>query len=185
MARKVGIPVIMAVVICTAAIFAITSSTPKEAYEFNRSPETIVIFVDVQPDPGPPLPSCPHVPIPVLRVWGDGLTYINNQMHDLDAINYAGVLEPEQVNDQLSFLDRQGFFKSIDLGGVNPSGTWIEMGANLETISIKYSGGVDLWPKLLVQLIDRLTSYLQPIYLITPLDERITAAQSLWNRPCN
>ncbi len=185
MAHKFGIPAILALVICAAAILATTSSTPKEAYEFDAGSKTIVIFANVQPLPGPPLPSCPHVPIPVLRIWGDGLTYINNQMHDQNAINYAGVLKPEQISDQLSFLDRQGFFNGIDLGGVNPAGTWIEMGANLATTSVKYTGGVDLWPKLLAQLIDRMTPYLQPLYLINPLDERITAAQSLWNRPCN
>ena len=190
MMRKIGIPAILALIICAVAILATTTSTPTETYEFNASPETVVIFADLQPRPGPPRENCPHILVPVLHIWGDGLTYINNAMYDPAATNYAGFLTPEQIKDQLSFLERHGFFKSFDLGPVNPAGTWIEMGANFHTISlmsisVKYSGGTDFKPQLLVQLIERLTPFLQPIKAGTPQDQRVLAAESLMKLPCN
>ncbi len=184
MVRKIGIPAILALIICTVAVLAISSSTPKETYEYTASPDTVVFFTDLQPRPGPPI-KCPHIPIPVMRIWGDGLTYINNQMYDQNATNYAGILSSDQIKDQLSLLDRYGFLKNFDLGPVNPAGTWIEMGAHLKTSSVKSSGGVDFRPQLLVLLIDRLTPFLQPIQSNTILDDRIKAAQSLWSNTCN
>ena len=188
--RKIGIPAILALIICAVAILTTTSSTPTETYEFDANPETVVIFADLQPRPGPPRENCLHNLIPVLRIWGDGLTYINNAIYDPTATNYIGVLSPVQIKDQISFLERHGFLKSYDLGPVNPAGTWIEMGANLLTISwistsVKYSGGTDLKPQLLVQLNDRLTPLLLPIQAGTPLDERVQAAESLMKTPCN
>ncbi len=185
MLRKIGIPALLAVVICVAAVLAITSSTPKETYEFNASPQEVIIFADVQQIPGPPRDSCPHVLRPVLRVWGDGLTYVDNRLYDQKATNFFGVLSADQIEDQLSFLDRQGFLKSYDLGAVNPAGTWIEMGVNLKATAVKYSGGTDLKPQLLVQLIDRLAPLLQPVQAGSLLDERVKDAIRLAETPCN
>ena len=185
MIRKIAIPTLLALVVCAAAILATTSSTPKELDDFYANPEIAVIYANIQPRPGGPRENCPNIPIPVLSVWGDGLAFINNSMYDRNATNYVGVLTSDQIKDQLSFLDRHGFLKSFDLEPVNPAGTWIEMGANLKTVSVKYEGGANFKPQLLMQLIDRLTPFLQPVQVNTPLDERILKALSPYPESCN
>ena len=135
---------------------------------YDPNPDNPVLFADVQAYPGAPEPGkeCLRAFRPRLRVWGDGLVYLNiASANQSPPFLYAGHFDPEQISGLLRFLKAGGFFNSWDPGYLNPAGTWFRMGANLKSAQFQYQGG-DLDPPLYHELVHE-----NILPFLTPLDE--------------
>src|SRR5574341_1608386 len=133
--------------------------------DYDNSPYALVIFADIQPYPGAPPPGkeCLRRFVPRLRIWGDGLVFIDIAMFGkTPPFQWNGQLDREQLRAILKFLSEQGFFDKWDPGTPNPAGTWFRMGANLKSKNVEYSGG-DLEPPLYAGLVRQIMPRLTPL----------------------
>ncbi len=145
---------------------------------YDDSPENIVIYADVQPYPGAPKPGeeCLASYQPQLRIWGDGLVYLNIVSgYESPPLEWEGKFDENKITELLKFLKNEGFFKSWNPGEINPAGTSFRMGANLKKTRVVYERGV-LDPPLYHTLIhDKVLPSLTPLSESGKNDERIAA----------
>jgi len=142
--------------------------------DYDSSPNAIIIYADIQPYPGAPPPGkeCLRRFVPRLRIWGDGLVFLDIGMFGrTPPFQWNGQLDCEQLRTILKFLNEQGFFVKWEPGMINPAGTWFRMGANLKSKDVEYSGG-DLEPPLYADLVRQIMPHLTPLSE-QPSDARI------------
>jgi hypothetical protein len=146
--------------------------------DYDNSPDNVVIYADVQPYPGAPEPGkeCLAQYQPRLRIWGDGLVYLNIAMADKPPPFYwEGKFDKNRITELLRFLKMGGFFNSWNPGEINPAGTWFRMGVNLMKTHVQYEGGV-LDPPLYHTLVhENILPSLTPLPESGNNDERIAA----------
>jgi hypothetical protein len=150
--------------------------------DYDNSPDNIVIYADVQPYPGAPEPGeeCLATYQPQLRIFGDGLVYLNIASgYESQPLEWEGKFDESKITELLMFLKKEGFFNSWNLGEinpVNPAGTGFRMGANLEATQVVYEGGGALDPPLYHTLIhEKVLPSLTPLSESGKNDERIAA----------
>ena len=155
----------------------IDASTPL-SLKYDHSLDNIVIYADVQPYPGAPEPGkeCLATYQPRLRIWGDGLVYLNIASADQSPpFQFEGIFDQNKITELLRFLKIGGFFNHWNPGEINPAGTWFKMGVNLKRTQLQYEGG-DLDPPLYHELIrENILPSLTPLDESNQHDERIEA----------
>lgn len=133
--------------------------------DYDNSSNAIVIYADIQAYPGAPPPGkeCLRRFVPRLRIWGDGLIFLDIGMFGrTPPFQWNGQLDQEQLRSILKFLNDQGFFGKWNPGIPNPAGTWFKMGANLKSKNVEYLGG-DLEPQLYADLVRQIMPHLTPL----------------------
>jgi hypothetical protein len=145
---------------------------------YNTSRDHVILYADVQPIPGglPRGTTCRYDSIPRLRIWGDGLVFLDvSQFGVPGSVLWSGVLPAEQIQALLAFLQGQGFFNHRwTPSGANPAGTWLTIGSQLKSGTEEYSTG-DLSPGLYQELISRIQPSLTPFTLNDLPDPRFNA----------
>ncbi len=146
---------------------------PDLAYDSHAT--SVVIYADMRWYPGatPPDQPCLGQFFPRLRVWGDGLVFLDVSQAGLEGpVQWSGNLTSAQLQSALETLNANGFFSGLTPGIPNPAGTWLRIGVHLQTKSFEYQMG-DLNPTLYVQLIDQIKPHLKPINQQEEMDSRI------------
>ncbi len=164
---------ILVLIIALASIGHDTS----HVLSYDPNPDNTVISADLRRYPGlPPLDQpCLGDYFPTLRVWGDGLVFLDISRADLKGPGqWTGTLTPEQIRSALTLLQSGGFFSGYTPIGPNPAGTSLRLASHLLSQSIVIESG-DLQPAIYTQLIDRLKPLLQPISQDQSYDPRIEA----------
>lgn len=145
---------------------------------YNTSPDHVILYADIQPFPGPlpPGTSCRYDSVPRLRIWGDGLVFLDDSQYaSLGTVLWSGKLSVEQVQALLVFLQGQGFFTHRWMtDSANPAGVGLQIGSQLKTGSEEYGSG-DLNPPRYRELIGRIKPSLTPFTLDNLPDHRFNA----------
>jgi hypothetical protein len=145
----------------------VTGCAAQPDLSYESRPDQVILYADIQPIAGAPPPNttCRYLFVPRLRIWGDGLVFLDVSESGLtDPPLWSGQLTPEQIKDVLTSLQRLGFFDKdwqIDTYGPNPSGTWFQIGAHLKTQDAEHSSGV-LKPSFYQDLIGKIKPSLTP-----------------------
>jgi hypothetical protein len=164
------------------ALAACTSATDL-TYD-NRS-DVVVIYADLRAE-GPPRlgVTCRFESIPTLRIWGDGLIFLDaSGTRQNDSRFWSGKLTPDQLNDTLAALNQQGFFDNTwKPDGPNPAGDWFYIGGNLKSKTVTYSSG-GLNPVLYQDLVTKLKPHLTPFALDNKPDARFDSL-NIGTREC-
>jgi hypothetical protein len=159
-------------------ILARFSETDPLSLNYDKSPNNIVIYADVQPYPGAPElgKECLAAYQPRLRIWGDGLVYLNIASDNQSPpFQWEGKFDQNKITELLRFLMVEGFFNSWNPGDLNPSGTSFRMGADLKNTHVNYEGG-DFGPPLYQKLInEKVLPSLTPLSESGKSDARIAA----------
>ena len=79
---------------------------------YDLHPNINILYVDSQINSGPPRLGeiCRFPTVPILRIWGDGLTFLDNSFYEDPAPLYAGHLSPGQIQTVLNFRLRAWFY---------------------------------------------------------------------------
>jgi hypothetical protein len=154
------------------------AETAQLSLDYDHSPDQVVIYADVQPVPGGPElgKECLATYQPRLRIWGDGLVYVNiASVDESPPFQWEGKFDRKKIAELLEFLEAGGFFNSWNPGAINEAGTMFRMGANLKKTQVSYEGGV-LDPPLYHRLIhEHILPYLRPLAGPGKRDERVSA----------
>jgi hypothetical protein len=146
-------------------------------FSYDISPQNIVIYSDLKWYPIVPpsdKPACSGQFFPSLRVWGDGLVFMDPWTAGQPEAHYwSGQLTPETIQALLASLRARGFFGGWTPIGPNPAATWLRIGVHLENGSWEYSTG-DLSPQIYTQLIDQIMPQLHELYPQAATDFRLT-----------
>jgi hypothetical protein len=146
-------------------------------YSYNSSAQNVVIYSDLKwypVVPPPAEPTCLGQFFPSLRVWGDGLVFLDPWTAGQPELRYwTGWITSEKIQALLASLRSYGFFGGWTPVGPNPAATWLRIGVHLNNQSWEYSTG-DLSPKLYTQLIDQLMPQLSPVDPRAEIDFRVT-----------
>jgi len=132
---------------------------------YDNGPDSVVIYADIRSYPGAPPPGqeCLGKFSPQLRIWGDGLVFLDTSAYGKNPPwHWSGYLTPVQMQSVLKSLEGQGFFGDWTPTGPNPAATYLRVGAHLKAQSIEYMTG-DLEPRLYTHLTDQIMSGLQPL----------------------
>jgi hypothetical protein len=148
---------------------------------FDPAANNIVVFADFRNFAEPPREHevCQFDSIPLLRIWGDGLTFLDLGYTPDDIPNrWEGCLDPNQLQDLLHYLEENAFF-STQITFTNKWAPptpylpkrWYQLGVNLRSHSVVYeSPTVDLfWNDFSVLL----RSFLSPLEISEEIDPRI------------
>jgi hypothetical protein len=163
--------------------------TPTTEIRYDPQPNALVIYADIQPLPGAPPQGmkCLYETVPRLRVWGDGLVFLDvSEYGKKDPPLWTGQFSQSQMVDTLAFLDMEGFLDSWTpaVSDVpNPAGTSITLGVYLKTRTIIHGSGNMDWP-LYTELINKLLSDLTPLIIQPETDSRITKL-NIGSRVCS
>ncbi len=151
---------------------------------FDTGPDALVIYADIQPHAVLPKgQECLFSYVPRLRVWGDGLVYLNISRRGIEPpYEWTGRLSQEEIQQALTLLAKAGFFGKWDPGAANPSGTSFRMGAHLKSKSVEYESG-DLAPVLYGDIIDKIQPFLLPLEPGDLADSRISTVIKQ-TKPC-
>ena len=145
-------------------------STLNNANIYASDPQTVVIYADLEMNSGAPRSgvTCRFPSVPVLRVGGDGLTFVRilDRTGTTDDKLYKGILSSQQVGELLDYLTGQGFFGDWTPEVASPAANDLNVGINLVTHSNARAFS-SLEPVFYRGLLGRLTSALAPI---TPAD---------------
>jgi hypothetical protein len=155
------------------------------ALAYERKPDEIVIYADIQPYPVAPAPEqeCLARFVPRLRVWGNGLVYLDISSARQDPPwQWTGRLDHDQIRDLLSFLDTQGFFNNWEGEPPDETAKACRLGANTLQKSVEYTVG-RMEPVLYTQLVERIKPALRPLIPQDTHDPRIDSILSAHD-PC-
>ncbi len=148
----------------------VSACNPSNKNTYATDPQTIVIYADLEINSGAPRlgVTCRFPSVPVLRVWGDGLTFVRIPDRSGTTVDksYKGILSPQQVGDLLDYLTGQGFFGDWTPEMASPAANYLNVGINLVTQS-KERAFSSLRPVFYNGLLGRLTSILAQV---TPAD---------------
>lgn len=148
---------------------------------YDLHPNINILYVDSQINSGPPRLGeiCRFPTVPILRIWGDGLTFLDNSFYEDPAPLYAGHLSPGQIQTVLNFLYARGFisnqakfYKIWSPSGPNPASDSFFIGVRLKTIEKEYTSG-DTPPALFGELIKMIKPYLFHLTPIKGYDAKI------------
>lgn len=179
-------------VLCTMLTWSLAGCrlvvrTPDLYYE--ASPEQVIMDADVQPHPGPPEPgtTCRYDSVPMLRIWGDGLVFLDILQYGVTGPTlWSGRLSNGQIHALLVSLQSQGFFSHQwipeEKNGPNPAGTWFRIGVHLKYTSDVYLS-YDLTPAPYQALVDMIKPDLTPFILDNLPDPRF-ALLHIGTRDC-
>lgn len=153
----------------------------KTNLSFDPVANKVVVFADYRNFAEPPHQHevCQFDTIPLLRIWGDGLTFLDLGYTPDDIPNrWEGYLDPNQLQDLLYYLEENAFF-SAQIDFINKWGpptpyipkAWYQLGVNLRSLSVVYeSPTVDLfWDEFSVHL----RSFLSQLEISEKTDPRI------------
>jgi hypothetical protein len=169
--------VIIHLAISLIFLSVMTGCAPQPDLSYESRPDQIILYADIQPIAGAPPPNttCRYLFVPRLRIWGDGVVFLDISESGLTAPSlWSGTLTSEQIKDVLLSLQRLGFFDKdwqIDTYGPNPAGTWFQMGAHLKTQDVEHSSGV-LKPSFYQDFIDTIKPSLTPFSIDNKPDAR-------------
>lgn len=172
--------IISVVVFALAVIGLLLLQVQPVDLAYDNNPESEIIYADLYWLAGSPTPGeeCYAKFFPRLRIWGDGLVFLDVSYAGKEQPWYwSGYLTPDQIRYLLKSLQAQDFFGSWTPEGPNPSGTSLRIGAHLKTQSVEYYSG-DLGPKLYTQLMDQIMPSLQPLVEQKVNDPRILSVLS-------
>ena len=143
---------------------------------YDNNPENVVIYADIRSYPGAPPPGqeCLGKFFPRLRIWGDGLVFLDiSDVGVNPPWQWNGYLTPIQLQSVLKLFEGQGFFGSWTPEVPNPAGTYLRVGVHLKAQSVEYySGEMEL--KLSTQLTNQIMPVLQPLAQQNANDARIS-----------
>jgi hypothetical protein len=148
---------------------------PGTMIPYDNNPDNVVVYTDIRTYPGAPPPGqeCLGRYFPRLRIWGDGLVFLEISSANVNQPSlWSGHLTPNQMQLILNFLNKQGFFDSWTPQVPNPAGTGLQIGTHLKERSFEYS--LDLETNIYTQLIAQLLPELQPFSQQTLNDARLT-----------
>lgn len=171
---------IMVITLAAACSYLQKGNTPTSVPQFNNQPDAVIIFVDIH-YPGVPLPTrspndryCAY--LPSLRVWGDGLAFLDEGIQNEYSSVLSGNLDQATLQKLLEILNADNFFASWKASTpypVNPSGTSLKIGAQLKDKPvIEYTMGA-LNPPVYEQLLETIKPVLKPLAEQSKVDERI------------
>lgn len=171
-------------VVTSTAALPVTSSpslTSTVDLSYDPAPGIVIIDADFQPGiAGVPYHqgiTCRYETIPRLRIWGDGLVFLEVSEYGKSGPPlWTGHLNPPQIQDVLTFLSEQGFLDGWTpsvADGPNPAATWIGLGVHLKNRSILHGSGNLDWA-LYAVLVARLLPNLTPLLVQPTTDARIT-----------
>lgn len=142
---------------------------------YDPNPDNAVISADLRSYAGAPPPDQPCLGqyFPRLRIWGDGLVFLDISTASSTASGRSsGRITPSQINSALTLLAENGFFGGFTPAGPNPAGTSLRLAIHVRSQSAVFESG-DITLKLYTQLVDQLKPYLQPIPRSESDDSRV------------
>ena len=151
---------------------ALPPLTPTTDLSYDPDPSTVILNADVLPREA----TCRRAMVAGLRLWGDGLLYLNDPWyHPTDSTLWGASLSPSQVEDVLTFLSKQEFLHDWTPSPADvPSaaGTGITLAVHLRHYSIVHGSGNLVWP-FYRTVLDHLSPMLRPMIPNVYTDPRI------------
>lgn len=126
---------LVTVLLVIGSIAALVIWSPLVDYGFNNSPNSVVIRADLEINSGAPLKGqiCQYPSVPVLRVWGDGLVFIDDfDLQSQSTSLYKGRLSEQEIEELIEFIRTQGFFGNWTPDGPSPAANYLHVGVSLK-----------------------------------------------------
>jgi hypothetical protein len=167
---------------------SVTVQHPIGDFGYDSTPDTVVISADYQPGvEGIAFQmTCRYETVPMLRIWGDGLVFLDTSANDHNAAPlWTGRLTSAQMQDVLIFLSTQGYLDGwtpAAADGPNPAAIFIDLGVHLKDRSIENGSGDIGWP-LYGELVKRMLPGLASLRVGPDTDMRI-ANLNIGSRVC-
>jgi hypothetical protein len=151
---------------------ALPPLTPTTDLSYDPDPSTVILNADVLPRGA----TCRRAMVAGLRLWGDGLLYLNDPWYrPTDSTLWGASLSPSQVEDVLTFLSKQEFLHDWTPSPADvPSaaGTGITLAVHLRHYSIVHGSGNLAWP-FYRTVLEHLSPMLRPMIPNVDTDSRI------------
>lgn len=144
---------------------------------FDLNPETVILYADIH---YPGVPVQPRTPAdrycvftPLLRIWGDGLTYLSSSIYFNAENVLIGKLGPATLPTLYDILNADKFFSGWKKSTSNPAGTVLKLGAQLKGKHVTEYESSGLQPHVYLRLVETIEPQLEPLTQQGVVDPRI------------